>query len=295
MFNKANVAIALVGAANATAFTPEMGRSLRHGNREKRTPFTTADIPKINTLFGMFDANKDSVIDPKEVWAVYKSNTDETKPENKKIFMKKMDSGLRQFCGAPQKVEATVQTTEAKKANPVSRRGRKGRKGKMMKKMMGKAGKWMKKNGKGKNMFGIFGMMKVHMLYKPFSAADKNGDMKVTPMEMGEHLNKMARKICRKYKMEQQKALSKKWMEAGIPAAELAKMKEAKENMKKEMKKKWDGLKKKMSDRRSEMKKNRGDNEDKWAAMKEKWAKKAKAWKKKRDSRRKGGKGRGNN
>merc|ERR1712216_443445 len=113
MFNKTTAVIALVGAANATAFTASqsagMGRSLRHRGHEKREPFTAADIPKINTLFSMFDANKDSVIDPKEVWAVYKSNTDEDKPENRKNFMKKMDSGLRQFCGVPQKVEASVQ------------------------------------------------------------------------------------------------------------------------------------------------------------------------------------------
>merc|ERR1712166_602827 len=81
--------------------------------------------------------------------------------------------------------------------------------------MMKKAGKWMKemkKRGKGKNMFGIFGMMKVHMLFKPFSSADANGDMKVTPMEMGEFMNKMSRKVCRKYNMKKKwSSMKKKW------------------------------------------------------------------------------------
>jgi len=111
MFNKANIAVALVGAANAGAFTASQaagfGRSL-HRREEKTTPFAQADIPKISALFSMFDADNNSEIDPKEVWAVYKSNTDEAKPENRENFMKKMDSGLRTFCGAPQKITATT-------------------------------------------------------------------------------------------------------------------------------------------------------------------------------------------
>jgi len=150
--------------------------------------------------------------------------------------------------------------------------------------------KEMKKRGKGKNMFGIFGMMKVHMLFKPFSSADANGDMKVTPMEMGEFMNKMSRKVCRKYKMEQKLALSKKWMEAGMPAEELAKMKAKKE----EMKKKWSSMKKKWADKKKDMKKRGGkgkkSGKSRWADMKKKWAAKAKAWRKNRDEKKNKGK-----
>ena len=244
MFNKANIAAALIVAANAGAFTPNQAAGFRQ-LRQKAEPFTAADIPRISGLFAQFDADSNSEISPKEIWAVYKSNTDEAKPENKVAFMKAMDSNLRTFCGVDQRVEEA-------KAVPVSRRGKRGgKKG-------GKNGKWMKKMMKGKKMmkkmmFGLGGRMKVAKLFMPFSKADANNDMKVTPMEMGAFMNKMSKKVCKKYMKMQMKINAKKWIEAGMPAEELAKMKAKRAEMKK-----------KMEARKKQMK-------NKWSQMKKKW------------------------
>jgi len=231
----------------------------------------------------MFDKDNNSVIDPKEVYAVYKSNVDEANDyENKKNFMKKMDSGMRTFCGVPQKEEPTEVATEAGAAVVLAAKP-KNRKGKWMKKMGKKMKKMMKKKGKG-NMFGIFGRMKMAMLFKPFSSADKNGDMKVTPLEMGAFMNKKAKSVCRKYKMMERKQIFKKWFEMGVPAAELAKMKAKKEEKKAQMKKKWGSWKKGMKDMKKKWNKKKGEMKKKWSDRKNK-----------RKGGRRGDKGRGRN
>jgi len=271
MFNKTNVAMALAGAANAGAFTANQasGFGAARSLHEKRAEFTNADIPKISALFGMFDANNDSVIEPKEVYAVYESNTDEAKPDNKKNFMKKMDSGMRTFCGVPQKeAEATEIATEAgANVEKLSAAKPKNRRSNWKKKMGKKMKKMMKRKG---NMFGIFGVMKMAMLFKPFSSADENGDMKVTPLEMGAFMNKKAKKICKKYKKMERKAIFKKWFEMGVPAAELAKMKAKKEEKKAEMKKKWGSWKKGMKDMKKKWNDKKGEMKKKWNDKKNK-------------------------
>jgi hypothetical protein len=116
---------------------------------------------------------------------------------------------------------------------------------KKMKKMKGEKGKKAKMM---KMMFGLGGRMKVAKLFMPFSKADSNNDMKVTPMEMGAFMNKMSKKVCRKYKKMEMKLNAKKWIEAGMPAEELAKMKAKRAEMKKKMearKEKWSQMKKK--------------------------------------------------
>merc|ERR1711957_982659 len=118
---------------------------------------------------------------------------------------------------------------------------------------MGK--KMMKRKG---NMFGIFGVMKMAMLFKPFSSADENGDMKVTPLEMGAFMNKKAKKIF------------KKWFEMGVPAAELAKMKAKKEEKRAEMKKKWGSWKKGMKDMKKKWDDKNGEMKKKWNDKKNK-------------------------
>ena len=60
--------------------------------RQEAEPFAAADIPRISGLFSMFDSDLNGEISPKEIWAVYKSNTDEAKPENRVAFKKAMDS-----------------------------------------------------------------------------------------------------------------------------------------------------------------------------------------------------------
>merc|ERR1712166_834498 len=154
--------------------------------------------------------------------------------ENKKNFMKKMDSGMRTFCGVPQKEEPTEVATEAGAAVKLAAKP-KNRKGKWMKKMGKKMKKMMKKKGKG-NMFGIFGVMKMAMLFKPFSSADKNGDMKVTPLEMGAFMNKKAKKEEKKAQMK------KKW---GSWKKGMKDMKKKWNKKKGEMKKKWNDRKNK--------------------------------------------------
>jgi hypothetical protein len=266
MFNKANIVSALIVAANASAFTANMasgfGRQLRRGNKEPETPFTAADIPRISGLFAMFDADSNSSVEPKEIWAMYQSNKDAT-VEARMEFMKKMDSNMRTFCGVPQKPVSAV---------PVSRRGGRGRKGgkkggKKNKKMgkWGKKAKMMMKKAKGM-MWGLGGKMKVAKLFAPFSAADTDKDMKVSPMEMGVFMNKKARKMCKKYKKEQMKLNTMKWVEAGMPAEELAKMKAKRAEQKKKMEarkaqmmKKWGNMKKKWNSKKNKRGGRKGD------------------------------------
>merc|ERR1712166_722693 len=188
--------------------------------------------------------------------------------ENKKNFMKKMDSGMRTFCGVPQKEEPTEVATEAGAAVKLAAKP-KNRKGKWMKKMGKKMKKMMGMKRKG-NMFGIFGVMKMAMLFKPFSSADQNGDMKVTPLEMGAFMNKKAKKICKKYEKMERKAIFKKWFEMGVPAAELANMKAKKEEKKAEMKKKWGSWKKGMKDMKKKWNDKKGEMKKKWNDKKNK-------------------------
>merc|ERR1712166_1228643 len=101
------------------------------------------------------------------------------------------------------------------------------------------------------------------MLFKPFSSADKNGDMKVTPLEMGAFMNKKAKSICRKYKKMERKQIFKKWFEMGVPAAELAKMKAKKEE-------KWGSWKKGMKDMKKKWNKKKGEMKKKWNDRKNK-------------------------
>ena len=256
MFAKVNIATALIVAANAGAFTAEHaasfnGRQLRRGMKKDAEPFTAADIPKIQPLFSVFDTNNDSIVEPKEIWTAHKAMTGDE--EGKKAFMMRMDSGMRTYCGVPQK----------KQAMPVSRRGRRGRDNKR-----GGRGKkdWKKKMQKMKRKAKkLMGMMATKKMFMQFSRADADFDMKVTPIEMGTFMNQQKRKMCKKYMKEQAKNRAMAWMKAGVPAEVQAEMEAKKAEMKKKwgdkkaaMMKRWDEMKDKWNSKRRGGRNNRG-------------------------------------
>jgi hypothetical protein len=167
MFNKTIIATAIV-----VATTARRGRG-RGGESE---PFTSADLPRIQGLFDVFDENKDGSVEPKEIWAAHEAMSGDD--VTKKAFMMRMDAGTRTFCGVPQVKVAAM---------PVSRRGRRGGKGgkggKSSRGGRGNRGKANKRGGKGKKNGN--GMKATKKMFMQFAIADADFDMQVSPMEMG--------------------------------------------------------------------------------------------------------------
>jgi len=158
----------------------------------------------------MFDVDMNGKIEPAEVYAM--ASKDMEDPEKGKAFMMEMDSNLRTYCGVPQRPVPTSVVTEARvEAEAVAEMeglgaNRRQRQNNNMKKMKNK----MKKMGKsGKNK--MKGMMKkagMRAMFKKMAKMDTNGDLSVSPTEMGEMMHKGERKLCMKYKKMARKELA---------------------------------------------------------------------------------------
>jgi len=238
-----------------------LATATRKGDKE---PFTAADLPRIQSLFDVFDEDKDGSVEPKEIWTAHQAMSGDD--VTKKAFMMRMDSGMRTFCGVPQLKAVAV---------PVSRRGR-GKGGKSSRKGRGNGrGKANKRGKGGKGKGRKNGMKATKKMFMQFARADADFDMKVSPMEMGTLMNKMSKRMCMKYKKEQVKNRTKSWMKEGVPAEVQAEM----EAKKAEMKEKWGA-------KRAEMM-------QKWEAMKR--GGRRNGGRNGRNNNRRGDKGRGRN
>ena len=162
----------------------------------------------------MFDADMNGKIEPAEVYAM--ASKDMEDPEKGKAFMMEMDSNLRTYCGVPQRPVPTSVVTEARvEAEAVAEMeglgaNRRQRQYKNMNENMKKMKNKMKKMGKsGKNK--MKGMMKkagMRAMFKKMAKMDTNGDLSVSPTEMGEMMHKGERKLCMKYKKMARKELA---------------------------------------------------------------------------------------